>query len=157
MTEDIPAFEKGFVTEFGLVRGIDTTGTQYGETWQEGDILYASPTTLGGLTKFRPSSPNLAILSAIVISATSSGSIFVRLTFSGSLNDLDDVEFYGVTPSSEATLQYSSTASLWTWREKNYGGYNAGVITGATAWSQSNDGTITLPTVTVALYDNRLS
>lgn len=154
VTEDIPQGEKGFVTEFGLVRGINTTGAEYSETWSEGDLLWASPTISGGLTKNKPSAPSIAILTAIVISATSSGSLFVRPTFFGRLQDLDDVEFYGVTPSHESTLQFSSTASLWTWREKNYGAYSAGVITGATAWSQSNNGTITLPTVTVALYDN---
>ena len=78
-TQDILNGEVGFVTTFGNVRGIDTTGSAVSETWVEGDELYASPTIAGGLTKVKPTAPDVAIPVAIVafVSATV-GEIFVR-------------------------------------------------------------------------------
>jgi len=82
MTHDLPdSGEKGYCTTFGFVRGLDTTGTPYGQTWVEGDILYASPFVAGGFTKVKPTAPNNVIIMAAVttVSATE-GIIFVRPT-----------------------------------------------------------------------------
>ena len=78
-TQDILNGELGFVTTFGNVRGIDTTGSAEGESWAEGDELYASPTTAGAFTKVKPTAPNISIPVAIVVvvSATE-GEIFVN-------------------------------------------------------------------------------
>jgi hypothetical protein len=82
MTHDLPdSGLKGYCTTFGFVRDLDTTGTPYGETWAAGDILYASPSVAGGLTKVKPTAPNNVIIMAAVttVSATE-GIIFVRPT-----------------------------------------------------------------------------
>ena len=82
MTHDLPdSGQKGYCTTFGFVQGLDTTGTPYGETWAAGDILYASPSVAGGLTKVKPTAPNNVIIMAAVttVSATE-GIIFVRPT-----------------------------------------------------------------------------
>jgi hypothetical protein len=50
VTETIANNQEGFVTTSGLVRGINTTGSLQGESWNDGDILYLSPTTAGGVT-----------------------------------------------------------------------------------------------------------
>lgn len=78
-TQDISNGELGFVTTFGNVRGIDTTGSAEGESWALGDELYASPTTAGAFTKVKPTAPNISIPVAIVVvvSATE-GEIFVN-------------------------------------------------------------------------------
>ena len=78
-TQDILNGEVGFVTTFGNVRGIDTTGSAEGESWALGDELYASPTTAGAFTKVKPTAPNISIPVAIVVvvSATE-GEIFVN-------------------------------------------------------------------------------
>ena len=78
-TQNILDGEVGFVTTFGNVRGIDTTGTSVGESWALGDELYASPTTAGAFTKVKPTAPNISIPVAIVVvvSATE-GEIFVN-------------------------------------------------------------------------------
>ena len=78
-TQNILNGELGFVTTFGNVRGIDTTGSAEGESWAEGDELYASPTTAGAFTKVKPTAPNISIPVAIVVvvSATE-GEIFVN-------------------------------------------------------------------------------
>lgn len=151
---EIPNNQEGFVTKFGLLPDINTTGSEYGETWSSGDILYASSTNNGGLTNVKPLGPNLSIITGIVISATTSGSIFVNQSYYGKLSDLDDVKFYGITPSQGNILRYSTTASAWLINEYDEGAYNAGIISGATSWSDPVNGQIVLPTVRVALYDN---
>jgi hypothetical protein len=78
LTQTLLSGETGYVTSFGLVRNIDTTGTPYGEAWNQGDVLYVSPTILGGFTKFRPIVPNQDIIIAIVMEVAVNGSIFVR-------------------------------------------------------------------------------
>jgi hypothetical protein len=71
----------GPVTLYGKVRGMDTTGTPVSEAWAVGDILYASPTTAGALTKVRPTAPNTVIVVAAVLSVDATeGVIMVRPT-----------------------------------------------------------------------------
>ena len=72
--------DTGPVTLYGKVRGIDTTGPG-AETWLVGDILYASPTTAGELTKVRPTAPNAVVVVAAVLSVSATvGEILVRPT-----------------------------------------------------------------------------
>lgn len=70
----------GPVTVYGKVRGIDTTGPG-AETWVAGDILYASPSVAGQLTKVRPTAPNAVVVVAAVLKVgTTDGEILVRPT-----------------------------------------------------------------------------
>lgn len=71
-TEDIPNGEDGLVTYFGKVRGVNTSA------FTDGQILYASSTTAGGLTATRPEAPNNIISVAAVVSASNNGILFVR-------------------------------------------------------------------------------
>jgi hypothetical protein len=82
-TEDIEDDFDGFVTVFGKVRGLDTTNTGItSETWQVGDILYASPTIAGKLTRIKPTAPNNVIPVAAVLRVDNElGEIFVRPTY----------------------------------------------------------------------------
>lgn len=71
----------GPVTIYGKVRGFNTTGSTVSETWAVGDILYASPSTAGALTKVRPTAPNVVIPVAAVLSVDATdGEILVRPT-----------------------------------------------------------------------------
>lgn len=65
-TQDIPIGQFGYITNFGEVHDISTTGSLYGETWVAGDILYVSPTISGGLTKNRPIPPQITVAMAVV-------------------------------------------------------------------------------------------
>lgn len=79
--EDIADDAEGKVTAFGYARDIDTTGTAYGETWLVGDILYAHPTTLGGLTKVKPTAPNRSMEVGVVLKVDASeGILLIRPT-----------------------------------------------------------------------------
>jgi hypothetical protein len=79
-TEVISNGTDGKVTQFGKVRHIDTTGTPYGETWADGDVLWIDPVTTGGLTNVEPSSTSLMAQSvAFVVHAHANvGELMVR-------------------------------------------------------------------------------
>jgi len=71
----------GAVTVYGKVGGINTTGSPVGETWASGDLLYASPTTAGALTKVKPTAPSAVIVvAAVLVVDAADGEIMVRPT-----------------------------------------------------------------------------
>lgn len=79
MTHDLAINDTGYMTAFGLVRDIDTTGTDESEVWAAGDQLYLSATTAGALTKTSPASPNHGVEVAIVLLAhASNGVLFIH-------------------------------------------------------------------------------
>lgn len=93
-TEDLltTGDKSGKITVFGNINDFNTTGSVFGETWEEGDILYVSPTTSGYLTNIKPNSPNQIITIAVVIySHVNQGILLVRPTYNSSMKDLDDV------------------------------------------------------------------
>lgn len=93
VTADILNGAIGKVTTRGKVRGIQTNGANYGETWLDGDILYKSSTIAGGLTKNPPEAPIPAIPLAVVISAhATNGTLMVRPIFPTSIKMLSDVD-----------------------------------------------------------------
>ncbi len=112
-TQDIANNAFGYVTSFGLVRGVDTSGTPYGETWADGDVIYFGPATAGTWTKVEPDAPNLALPVGVVITASSgaNGSIFVRMKTGESLRELHDV--YAPSPANNNVIVWNSTNSRW--------------------------------------------
>ena len=86
-----------YVTQFGLVRGIDTTGGA--EAWVNGQILYYDPSVTGGLTKTAPSAPNAKVqVCSVVYAHASNGSLFIRPSFGGSLGQFEgDVQITSAT------------------------------------------------------------
>jgi hypothetical protein len=107
-TENIATNGWGYVTSFGLVRGINTTGGA--EAWVDGQILYLDPTVPGGLTKTAPVAPNPKVVVAAVVYAAVNGSLFIRPAFGGKLGDFEgDVNI--VAPVSGDLLQYNGT--IW--------------------------------------------
>ena len=108
-TENIATNGWGYVTSFGLVRGIDTTGGA--EAWVDGQILYLNPAVAGGLTKTVPTAPNPKVVVAAVVHAAANGSLFIRPSFGGKLGEFEgDVQI--TTPASGNLLQYNGT--YWT-------------------------------------------
>lgn len=78
-TETIASGTDGFCTIFGKVRGINTTGSDVGETWLDGDVLYVKDSGNGVLTKVIPTDSQVKLPVAIVIHAHSNGTLFVRV------------------------------------------------------------------------------
>lgn len=85
MTHDLPdSGDTGYCTTWGFVRGMDTSA------FSVGDILYASPSVAGGLTKTKPTAPNNVIpIAACITSDATEGVIFVRPT-------IQQMQYYGV-------------------------------------------------------------
>ena len=111
-TESITSGINGYVTSFGYVRGLDTRGTPYGETWAVGDIIYVSPTTAGYLTNVEPTAPNLKIVVAIVITRhQSNGVLLVRPTAYPHITHLSDVNILNSTNAD--VLKYDATTGVW--------------------------------------------
>lgn len=92
--------EEGFVIAFGKLRGIQTNGGNYGESWVDGEIIYIG-TTSGSLTKTQPAAPNPHIqVCAVVHAHASNGTLFIRPTLGSNIKDDE-----GVTISSLASGQ----------------------------------------------------
>ena len=111
-THNLAINDWGYITSFGLVRGINTTGGA--ESWVDGQILYYDPTVAGGLTKTVPVAPNAKIQVCAVVNAASggSGSVFVRSTFGGALGQYEgDVQV--TTPANGDLLIRNETAGKW--------------------------------------------
>jgi hypothetical protein len=79
-TQDIANGADGFVTSYGKVRNINTTGSAVGETWVDGDILYVKPNDNGSLTKVVPTDAQLNMPVALVVHAHTNGTLFVRVS-----------------------------------------------------------------------------
>jgi len=112
-TEDIPSNGFGYITSFGKVRGFNTSGTPYGETWNDGDIIYFSPAAAGTWTNVRPAAPNLDLPVAVVLNAATGGSgeIFVRMKTGETVDELHDVQ--APSPSDGEILEYDSGNTRW--------------------------------------------
>lgn len=121
-TQDVADNDFGYITSFGLVRGFDTTGTPYGETWADGDLLYFSPATAGAWTNIQPSAPAIHNPVAVVINSGGggSGSIFVRMQVSPHIGDLTNVNTAGAQTGN--LLEYDGTA--WRAVSRDWGYYS---------------------------------
>ena len=127
VTENISNNQEGFITSSGLVRGINTTGSLQGETWVDGDVLYLSPISLGGLTNVKPSAPNHLVMMGYVVNSNSSvGSIYVKVQIGSGITDLHDILIN--SPVNNDVLTYDISTSLW--KNKQSTDYNAVHITG---------------------------
>ena len=120
-TESIANGEDGYVTHFGKVRGLNTTVDSEGNSLVDGDLLYASATVSGGLTKIEPEAPNNRILLAAVIQAHAhQGVLFVRPTFVTDLLDNERVRTTSI--SDNDVLVYNGTAQVFENQQFDHGG-----------------------------------
>jgi hypothetical protein len=97
-----------YITSFGVVRGINTTGGA--EAWTDGQVLYYNPSVAGGLTDIEPAAPAAKIQVAAVVHAASNGLIFVRPRIGVQLDDLNDVE--STSAATGDLLQYRASG-IW--------------------------------------------
>jgi hypothetical protein len=122
-TEDILNGSDGLVTEFGVVRGLNTTGSLYGESWSDGDVLYVSSTIPGGLTNVEPQAPNQILeMGVVLFSNVSNGSIFVDRHLSTKLGDISDVQTTGSTNGD--LIVYNSATTVWEYSKTLTGDYD---------------------------------
>jgi hypothetical protein len=94
VTETINNNQEGFITTFGYVRGVNTTGSLQGETWLDGDVLWLSATTAGGLTNIQPTTHPVQI-GYVVYAHGVNGKIFVRI--GEGVDELDELHDLSIT------------------------------------------------------------
>jgi hypothetical protein len=100
-----------FVTYFGEVKGLNTTGGA--ESWVDGTVLYYNPAVTGGLTKNKPNTPNaIAIVAAVVHADASNGILFIRPTYGSVLGGTDGNVQFG-TLSDGDVIVYDGTDLRW--------------------------------------------
>ncbi len=81
LTNDIAPNAVGRATVLGEVHDLNTTGSDVGETWALGDVLWAHPGYPGKLTNVRPTAPNVVVtVGKIVTRDATDGMILVRPT-----------------------------------------------------------------------------
>lgn len=105
--EDITSNSDGYVTNQGLITGIDTSG------FANGEVLWLSPTISGAATTTKPAGPNHGVLLGIVVKGGSvgAGSIYIFIKNGAELDEIHDVNISGLATGD--ILIYSSTASVW--------------------------------------------
>jgi len=104
-TEDIANGAEGFVTTFGMIRGLDTSG------FTAGAPIYLSQTA-GQFTATRPSAPaHTVILGWIIKVNASSGEVFVNINNGWELDELHNVLI--TSPTSGNTLIYDAAVGVW--------------------------------------------
>lgn len=120
--EAIPLNDFGLVQSFGTLRNVDTSG------YADGDILWYDPSVTGGLTKTKPSAPNVKVQMAAVINGGSSGggTILIRINPGSVLGGTDSNVQFG-TLANDDLIAYDSTLGYW----KNIPGssYGTGTVT----------------------------
>ena len=97
----------GFIITNGLLRGIDTNA------FNEGDTLWLSATTPGGLVNTRPTQPNHSVRIGYVIkkAGTADGIIYVDILNGFELEELHDVLV--TTVANRDFLSYDSSTTVW--------------------------------------------
>ena len=145
LTEDVANNAEGFATWFGYVRNISKTHLQpAGETWVEGNVLYANPTIAGKLTNVFPTAPNLRVTVATVTSINGNNvTILVNFHRRTALKRAHDVIDNSTTSSYGDILVKSG--SVWTNSKSLNGNYS---VTGSLIVTNGITGSIDYSNIT---------
>ena len=107
VAESISNNSSGFILTSGLLRPIDTNA------FNEGDTLWLSATTPGGLTNVRPTQPNHSVRIGYCIkkAGVNDGIIYVDILNGFELEELHDVLV--TTVANRDFLSYDSSTTVW--------------------------------------------
>jgi hypothetical protein len=103
--ESIANNDFGLVQFIGTLRGVDLSA------YVDGDILWYNPAVTGGLTKTKPSAPNVKVQVAAVISNSNNGTMLIRVTAGSELGGTDSNVQFGSLATNDL-VQYNGT--YWT-------------------------------------------
>jgi hypothetical protein len=95
----------GYVLAKGKLRQINTNA------YNEGDVLWVSPSSAGALTNTEPTAPNLKLPVAFVVYKANSGILAIRATTGARIEDASDVNYTGALDNS--FLIYNSSTGVW--------------------------------------------
>lgn len=106
VAESIAHNQQGFVITQGLLQGFNTSALT------EGQIVWLSPTTAGGLTTTKPQAPHHSVVVGMTVKqgAGTSGSVFVRVQNGVELDEVHDVK---LTDLATGDLLTRTAAGLW--------------------------------------------
>ena len=130
--ETIATNQEGFIMTVGQLENINTTGSLQGETWNDGDVLYLSPTTPGALTNIKPNATvgHIVVMGYVEYAHINNGKIYVKIMNGWELDELHNVNINTATLANGDVLKYNSTTQLWE------NGPSTGGITGSGANGQ---------------------
>ena len=114
--ETIPTNQEGFILTVGQLENINTTGNLQGETWNDGDVIYLSPTVAGKLTNIKPTAPqHIVIIGYVEYAHANNGKLYVKIMNGWELEELHNVTSTNYTTpiTTDSVLTYDSTNSLW--------------------------------------------
>ena len=142
VAESIPVNGAGFITTFGSIRNINTNA------FNDGDVLYLSPTTPGGITNVKPSAPDhLVLVGFCQKKSGGAGQIFVEVQNGYELEELHNVQINSGTLANNDIIAYNTTTS--TWQNKQIGAVAGSIQNVQTDTTPIN----TLRAITQAEYD----
>ena len=106
-TQDFTTNQYGYVTWYGQVHDLNTS------TWSVGDVIYADPAVVGGITNVAPIPPNPKIRLGIVAktSATNTGILDIRIVYNTRVADITDVALSSLA--TDNVLIYDAATSTW--------------------------------------------
>jgi hypothetical protein len=112
-TEPLALNDFGRATTFGVVRGITTNGTAFGEVWADDDPIWYNPVT-GNPTKVIPVAPNIKVQVGVVIKAGAGGSGSFQVSFNrGSrLGETDSNVKFGTLANNDL-IAYDTAVGYW--------------------------------------------
>lgn len=107
--ETIAPNQEGFIMTMGQLEGLNTTGSLQGETWNDGDVLYLSPTNAGRLTNIKPTGAtgHIVVMGYVEYAHINNGKIYVKIMNGWELDELHNVNISGA--SSGQVLRYDGT------------------------------------------------
>jgi nitrogen fixation protein len=114
--ETIPTNQEGFIITVGQLEGINTTGSLQGENWNDGDVIYLSPTVAGKLTNIKPTAPqHIVIIGYVEYAHANNGKLYVKIMNGWELEELHNVSSTNYTTpiDTDSVLTYDVTNSLW--------------------------------------------
>jgi hypothetical protein len=109
VADDIADNSSGIIIQAGNITGLNLPTSSF----TDGDIVYLSPTTAGGLTTTKPLSPfHICKIGSITRAHPTLGSIEIKIENGWQLDELSDVSI-PLVPADSVLLQFSRVDSLW--------------------------------------------
>lgn len=107
VTEPLAVNGQGFITTFGSVRGLNTSA------FNEGDILYLSPTVAGSITNVKPTAPDhMVVVGYCIKKSAGNGEIFTKVDNGYELDELHNVLITGPVANG-SLLEYDLALQVW--------------------------------------------
>jgi len=144
VAENIARNQEGFVITVGLLKNRDTTGALQGETWNDGDILYLSPTVAGRMTNIKPQAPQHTVIVGYVEYAhQNNGKIYVKIDNGYEIDELHNVRITtaSLTPGQILVRSGSNNGGVWINSNQLTGSYGLTGSLTATSFTGSLFGT----------------